>query len=193
MNERKEQHRAKFWEEFDPDAPGARADLARIRAGLGEPDASQQGLWRYYRVWVGDATYEYGAESWALSAEHYALTLFALHQQSQSQSMHRQHVRLGTALRQLRHQSPSPDAVDRRVRALVDSDDTVELYDHLRSLVPQLRGIGQGLDYTTLFWDFLGWNHPDKRFRICRAWAAQYSDWRPKGNTANGDDTAADD
>jgi CRISPR system Cascade subunit CasB len=174
-------HRPWFWERFDPREPYAGVTIADLYRGLGEPSGTVPSIWRYHRSTVRDLTVQRGLPDWGLTAEHHALTLFALHQQSQSRSMHARGVGLGTALRKLRlDPNTSSDAVDLQVKALVTADDTEELYEHLRAVVPRLKRLkdgAQGLDYTSLYWNLYHWNDHAKRTEVRRAWGAQYADW----------------
>lgn len=178
MTESKPKQTPRFWNDFDPESPLAGADLADLRQGVGQAPGTVASMWRHHRAAVHDGTFEHGFEDWKLTAEHQALTLFGLHQQSQNRTMHRPGIGLGTALRRLREApGTSEDALDLQMRALVSSDDTDELYEHLRALITRLRQIGQGADYSKLHTDLYYWNWPESRARVQRAWAAQYSSW----------------
>ena len=178
MTEAKSPQPSRFWDDFDPNAPFAGADLADLRQGIGQEPGTVASMWRHHRAAVHDGTFEHGFEDWKLTAEHQTLTLFGLHQQSHNRTMHQPGIGLGTALRRLREDtSTSEDALDLQIRALVSSDDTDELYEHLRALITRLSQIGQGTDYSKLHTDLYYWNWPESRARIQRAWAAQYSNW----------------
>lgn len=179
--------RPRFWEDFDPREPYAGAKLADLYRGLGEDPGTVPAIWQYHRSTVRDVTVERGLNDWALTAEHQALTLFALHQQSQSRSMHWPGIGLGKALRNLRlDPNTSNDAVDMQVRALATADDTAELYEHLRAIIPRLKRLkdgAQGLDYSKLYFNLYDWNDHAKRTEVRRAWGAQYSDWGRRPDT----------
>jgi CRISPR system Cascade subunit CasB len=172
--------RPKYWEDFSPAATRAGAELAALRRGVGQEPGSVPDLWRFHRVHISEYEADTGAPSDRLTAEHIALTLFAVHQQAQRQSMHREKTGFGTALRHLRQSDKYktiPDALDARVNALATSGDLPELTHHLRGLVTQLRGISQPLDYTRLYYDVLAWHVPEGQDRVRRSWGAQYYDW----------------
>jgi CRISPR system Cascade subunit CasB len=163
--------------------PGA--DLAKLRRGLGRGPGDVPEMWRFYTT----LNQEGHKTAW-FAAEHDALTLFALHQQSQSRPMHRSGVGLGTAVRSLRGEKDSDipgaeggggkpkldriDAVDRRFAAAATATSRSELVLHLRGLVTQLRGAGQGLDYTILHKELANWERPDRAPQIRRKWGSQY-------------------
>jgi CRISPR system Cascade subunit CasB len=140
-------------------------------------------MWRFYTTLKDD-----GLVSERLRAEHTALTLFAVHQQSQSRPMHVRSVGLGRAVRAL-HSGPnarfSQEAVDRRFAAAAAATSMVELTMHLRGLVSQLHDIGQELDYTQLFNDLVAWQHPDRVGQVRRRWGSGYFVWKadPEANT----------
>ncbi|MFF8414505.1 type I-E CRISPR-associated protein Cse2/CasB [Streptomyces omiyaensis] len=167
-----------YWEEFSATASGAGADLAALRRGLGQEAGGVPELWPYHRCVLPEYVAEEGHRDYRLTAEHAALTLFAVHQQHQQQPMHVAGVGTGVALRALRKSEKfSEEAVDRRVNAAATSTDTAELVHHLRGLVTQLRGIRQPLDYTRLYRDIRNWHFPEGQERVRRSWGAQYYAW----------------
>ncbi|WP_258037229.1 type I-E CRISPR-associated protein Cse2/CasB [Streptomyces sp. SM14] len=150
-------------------------DLAAMRSGLGQTAGTVPALWPYY------VTPTDGRRTAQLDAEHAALSLFGLHQQSRQTPMHRPGTHLGDALRALRHHdSISEDALDRRVAALVNATSVPTLLYRLRGLITQLRGIGQPLDYSRLMQDINDWRHPQARQRVRRAWGLAYHAWGPR-------------
>ena len=146
-------------------------------------------MWRHYRAVVPDNVAALGRIHPSLTAEHTALTLFAVHQQSQSTRMHREGSPLGASLRALRVSAfgDNPDALDRRVKAAAATDSVEELTVHLRGMVRLLRDQKIPLDYTALVQDLADWQYPDGRGRVRRRWGAQYYVW-----TAPGSDDADD-
>ncbi|WP_432107690.1 type I-E CRISPR-associated protein Cse2/CasB [Streptomyces sp. AA1529] len=188
-------HRGRwYWENFAPEERHSGADLAILRKGVGREAGDVWQISRYYR-----SINRSGETTFRLAAEHAALTLFALHQQSQPSSMHRAGVELGTAARRLHtpaakggkqgDRSPSEaqgepasgkfseEAVDRRMNQVATATDRTELVAHLRGLVTMLRGIGQPLDYTQLLQDIERWHYTDARVRIRARWGSHYFDW----------------
>jgi CRISPR system Cascade subunit CasB len=144
-------------------------DLAALRRGIGRPAGSVPQMWRYYTT-----LNERGDPSWALDAEHAALTLFAVHQQSQPKPAHRKGVGFGAAVRALRASGKfSEDAVDRRFAAAATATTLPEVAAHLRGLVTQLRGVSS-VDYTALFHDLRGWRDQVSRAEVRRRWGSQY-------------------
>jgi len=152
--------------------------LAALRRGIGREPGSVPAMWPYYTTLT-----ENGALTHPLRAEHLALTLFAVHQQSQRQPVHREGVGLGSAMLALRRdQDSSPDAVDRRFAAAATATSLSEVAHHLRGLITQIRGLTPqpGLDYSQLFWDLLSWQSPKRITRVRRTWGSQYFVWTPE-------------
>ncbi|NNM46440.1 type I-E CRISPR-associated protein Cse2/CasB [Knoellia koreensis] len=147
-------------------------DLAALRRGVGAEPGSIPLMWPMYTTFRPD-----GSVSPELRAEHHALALFGVHQQSQTSPMHRPGVRLGEALRALRESGRySESALDRRVAQCATADSLDEFAHHLRSLVTMLKTLPQpqGLDYTALTRDFLSWQRPHGRLRVRRRLGADY-------------------
>lgn len=163
-----------YWENFTPDDPYAGADLAALRKGLGREAGDVPQMWRFYRSVTSD-----GATSRRLTAEHAALALFALHQQSRRTCMHHPGTGLGLAARYLRLSGKhNPEGVDRRMQQVATATDVEELIGHLRGLVTLLRSIDQPLDYTQLRQEIERWHFPERQPRIRSHWGSDYFDWR---------------
>ncbi|GAA0505943.1 MULTISPECIES: type I-E CRISPR-associated protein Cse2/CasB [Streptomyces] len=153
-------------------------DLAALRSGLGHTAATVPALWPFYTSPTdGQVTPE-------LEAEHAALSLYGLHQQSQRRPMHKPRASVGEALRALRRSDRfSEEAVDRRVAAAVNATSVPTLVYRLRGLVTQLRTIGQPLDYDRLLRDIKDWHHPESRRRVRRSWGLAYHTWGSRPDT----------
>jgi CRISPR system Cascade subunit CasB len=168
-----------FWERLPSGKSPDGADLAALRVGVGREAGSVPSMWRHYTMLTAD-----GRLSTRLRAEHVALTLYAIHQQSQPTSVHRTGIGLGKAVHALRASEKfSPDAVDRRFNAVATATSLDECAHHLRGLVRQLRLISQGLDYTALVADLDGWQHPARIGRVRRDWGRQYFLGRDRADT----------
>lgn len=154
-------------------------DLAALRSGLGRPVMDSPKLWPFYNSEVDDALALRDEVSDEQKAEHAALALYGLHQQSQPDPMHRQGVKLGTALLRLRQSGKfSEEALDRRVAVMAEATSVTALLVHLRGLVTQLRSIRQPLDYTHLMSDIRRWHDPEQRAQVRLKWALGYQAWK---------------
>lgn len=160
--------------------PGA--DLAAIRRGIGRDAGSVPGMWPFYTELRPD-----GALTHALRAEHIALTLFAVHQQSQRRPMHHAGTGVGAAARALRDSGKfSADAVDRRFAAAATASGISEAAFHLRGMITQLRSISQPVDYDLLLRDLRDWQDPARAASVRRRWGSQYFAPRPGAQEAAG-------
>lgn len=132
--------------------PAAVAALARLRRGAGKKPDELLDILEYTldpRLVVGWVSDE---PSPSERAVHVAMTLFAVHQQSRGERMHRRGHGLGTALRALHpgDQRSLPDPLLRRFRMLGTADSSAELTHHLRGAVQLLRAGAVPLDYGLL-------------------------------------------
>ncbi|MFI8266577.1 type I-E CRISPR-associated protein Cse2/CasB [Streptomyces sp. NPDC085665] len=159
-------------------------DLAVLRRGLGRPAGTVLEMFAFYTCPVDDFAARRGEVSPAQEAEHMALALYGLHQQSQDRPMHRDGIGLGRAMRELRrHERTSEAAVDSRFQQTFSATSTHALQLRLRGLITQLRDIKQPLDYNQLTRDILHWNRPDSRTRVRRRWGLDYHAWTQKPAT----------
>ncbi|MFE5492611.1 type I-E CRISPR-associated protein Cse2/CasB [Streptomyces virginiae] len=156
-------------------------DLAVLRRGLGRPAGTVLEMFPFYTCPVDDFAARRGEVSAAQEAEHTALALYGLHQQSQDRPMHRDSIGLGRAMLELRrHERSSEAAVDARFQQAFSATSTPALQLRLRGLITQLRDIKQPLDYNQLASDLLHWSRPESRTRVRRRWGLDYYAWTQK-------------
>ena len=154
--------------------PAAVSALARLRRGAGKEAGTVLDVLEFtvsYRFWYGD---ESAAEDSAITARyenaaHLAMTLYALHQQSRSQRMHRRGQGLGSALRNL-DSGPTSPPITQRFRMLGTADSFDELSHHLRGIVQLLRNGSSSLDYGRLADELVAWQD-GRRERVQLSWA----------------------
>jgi len=163
--------------------------LSAMRRGFGVPAGAVPGMWPFYTTL--DAG---GRLTRTLRAEHVALSLYGLHQQSQSAPMHRVGIGLGRALGNLRVSGRySEAAVDSRFMQAATASDIDELGFHLRGLISQLKTLKppQPLDYTRVYADLRAWQQPAQVGRIRRRWASDYFRSRAADNDPKPSDRKA--
>ena len=181
------------WRRSTPGATPMRPtgqELAALRRGIGRQAGTVPELWPYYQTVNDDDLGKKGLVSNRLKAEHIALSLYGLHQQSQDKPMHKPGRGLGAAMRRLRSSDAfSADAVDRRFNAAATANTQHELTLHLRSLITLLRGQKIALDYTQLLEDLARWPFEEGRSRSRRRWGNDYFGW---SSPANNDAPTAD-
>lgn len=157
-----------YWNRFGGERQPPGDELAALRRGVsGEPGCAPS-MWRFMSA---------DAAGYRLAAEHHALALFAIHQQSQPGLVHRRDVPMARQFRKLQTSGRfSEDAVNRRFFAAVTASELTEVVHHLRGLVRQLRSLPgpTGFDYTRLVEDLYGWHFTEGRNRVRRAWGLAY-------------------
>lgn len=113
-------------------------------------------------------------------AAHAALTLYAIHQQSQPAAMHRAGYGLGRSVRALVLSDRSNEkAVRRRFEALGTASTFTELLDHARGLVRQLRSAAVPLDYGRLADDLAALQDLSAAAGVRLRWGREYHRARP--------------
>lgn len=149
------------------------ADLAALRRAAAQPVGADPRTWELTLAEVSPWARDDAATT-AEMAAHAAMTLYALHQQSRSQPMHRRGTGLGRAVRDLGRATGAEAAVRRRFEALGTAATFAELLHHARGLVRQLRSAGVALDYGRLTADLLDWQDPAKASAVRLRWGRDY-------------------
>jgi CRISPR system Cascade subunit CasB len=166
------------------------ADLAALRRAATQPVGADPRTWELALADVSPWARDDEATA-AETAAHAAMTLYALHQQSRSQPMHRRGAGLGSAVRELGRATSAEAAVRRRFQALGTAATFTELMHHARSLVRQLRSAGVALDYGRLTRDLLDWQDPAKASAVRLRWGRDYH--RVRVENADSQDTTTTD
>ena len=117
-------------------------------------------------------------EEWAM---HTALTLYALHQQSNDpfqHNMNRKNISLGLAASQLvlagGGDDDSRERVARRFHQVVLASDMPSMVYYLRSFIQLLRGADIGLDYPRLAKDLFRYQTPDETGAVRLNWGQDF-------------------
>ncbi len=167
----------------DPEAVGA---LAQLRRGIGREPGADYRLERY--LFVPGRLISFVPPDEPADAEyavHDAITLYALHQQSQQRPMHVFDSGLGAAVSTLIAKSDGPDGVRRRFAALGTSGTYQEAIYHLRGLTTMLRTHEVPLDYGLLADDLLTMRKPYGAARVRAAWGREFFRYRPESEPDN--------
>lgn len=174
-------------------SPAARADLARLRRGLGKPAGSVPEIWSLTVGAVPDTLSWHGDEpSWAEQAAHAALTLYALHQQSMPTPAHSPGTSFGSAVGRLRFSAQrSEEAVTRRFMAAATAGSMAGVLTHLRGLITLLRGERRGIDYAALADDLSRLVAPGGAPVVRLAWGRAFYRSAPETEHENTELTAA--
>lgn len=178
-------------------SPAAVAALARLRRGAGKPAGTVLDVLEFTvsdEFWFGD---ERNADDSAVTrryenACHLAMTLWAVHQQSRGDRMHRRGRGLGAALRLL-EPADTVGPVAQRFRMLGTAESFEELGHHLRGVAQLLRARSAPLDYGLLADELVRWQAGD-RSRVQLAWGRGfYRTGRPRPSDPASSDPASSD
>ena len=159
-----------------PEHPN-KAMLANLRRGIGRAPGDIPALWgAFFHDLPQGLQSDRGKASPAEWAIYTALTLYALHQQGQSSSMHRSGNGLGYAVHKLAapEKSPEESSVFRRFNALATASSAEELAHHLRGIIQLLRREGIPLDYAQLAEDLYWMQFSATAPRVRLRWAEDY-------------------
>lgn len=110
---------------------------------------------------------------------HHALTLFAVHQQSQPTSVHAPGQTFGRAVRILAERGRGERSVHetpvyRRFIAAASAGQLSQLIVHVRGLVGQLRAEKIGFDYVRFAEDLYSMSQPSRRAGVQRRWSRDF-------------------
>ncbi len=179
--------------QYSHDKAAAVASLAKLRRAYGQPPGADPLAWSETLAFLGDGIgWGDDAPTPAEVAAHNALTLFALHQQSQRTAfMHRPGVGLGRATARLmvaRNGGGEPDKADptmRRFHALGTATTFAEISHHARGLIGLLKSESIGLDYGMLTDDFIDLQNPRRADSVRLAWGRQFYRTQPSSPEAS--------
>ena len=158
---------------------GVRADLARLRRGIGKDPGELPELWPITLQDLDEALLsKTGEATFAERSIQTTLALFALHQQGKdlkNQPMHSEKQNLGTSIRMLGSSDKgNADAIKRRFNVLATSDSTEELTHHLRAMIMLLKASSVPTDYRSLSSDLYWFQFPEQRDRIRLRWGQDF-------------------
>lgn len=182
-------------DEYHADKSAAVRDLAILRRGVSQRPGADARLVGLTMAGIHpDPTGLSDDPTDAERAAYAALTLFALHQQSQrTKSMHRKDYSFGRSARLLGRRSNAQDAVRRRFTAVATATTTDELLHHARGLVQQLRAHEIPLDYGRFARDLYFLQQPSAADRVRLAWGRDFYRVRHAEDDRDSADTADDD
>lgn len=156
------------------DSSAAVAALARLRRGAGKPAGSVLDIVEYTHDEAFVRGWNSEEPSYAENAAHAALTLYAVHQQSQRQGVHAAGRRFGGAVRKLAPEVRPDGPVARRFAALGAADSFTELSHHLRGLVQLMRAHDVKVDYGLLARDLWLWQLPGRADGVRLRWGRDF-------------------
>jgi len=161
----------------------SRATLARLRRGLGKRPGELPDLLEF--VVDPDAPAARGDEPTRSEVAAYtALTMYGLHQQSQSRRMHLPGASFGEAVGSLRLTGNDVNAgVVRRFQSLATATDMREFVQHTRGLITLLRSAERGFDYGRFARDLVHFQEPRRADRVRLDWGRDFYRTTPTSDT----------
>lgn len=154
-----------------------RAKLANLRRGVGKMPGELPDLWGAFLNDLPESILENDYErifaEWAI---YLSLTLFALHQQSNSRSVHEENISLGKAASYLieNNNDQERERILHRFEPIVTAKDMPELSHHIRGFIQLLRSKGIKLDYVMLAKDIYEFQSDDKRKSLLLRWGRDF-------------------
>ncbi|MFI0350953.1 type I-E CRISPR-associated protein Cse2/CasB [Actinomadura sp. 9N407] len=167
---------------FLADRPSAVGALAQLRRGAGKLPQDVPELWGVTgaeRLFAQENSFgDQKQETRAEAAYFLAVTLYALHQQSQGTPMHQHGVDLGQAVRRLMPKGEIEETIRRRfVRVGTAATPDVLAY-RLREVISLLRGAGIPLDYGRLGRQLYKAQTPDGLSEVRRDWGRSFHTYK---------------
>ncbi|MDR0960735.1 MAG: type I-E CRISPR-associated protein Cse2/CasB [Propionibacteriaceae bacterium] len=172
------------WLEKTIESSTTKATLAHLRRSLGHSPGEDPRVWS---VTLDEVPYAHKPgsddpvpEEWAI---HTAMALFALHRQSQTETVHGRGIGFGQAVHNLEKAQAGPgdsgdqvSPVRRRFNQVVTATTFDEAVVHMRGLIAQMRSASAPirLDYGRLADDLLAFQRPGGADQVRRRWGRQY-------------------
>lgn len=157
------------------EASSANASLARLRRAVNRRPGADPEVWQETFDGFPPALMGAGDEPSRFEfAAHAAITLYAIHQQSQRLPMHQQGFGIGGAARRLGVATDSIDAVLRRFQTLGTATSFDETVYHARALLTQLRGARIPLDYARFAVDLANIQDGRRADAVRLSWGRDY-------------------
>ena len=155
-----------------PGSNQRRAELAKLRRGIGHAPGELPELWGTFLQGMPEDFQSSSGPSAAEWAVYLALTLYAVHQQGNDRLMNCPGSTLGRAVRQLAERNSAGQdwteaSVLRRFNALATAEEITEISHHLRGMIQLLRAAKDGgipLDYPQLAADLYELQCTDPRY-----------------------------
>ncbi len=156
---------------------GGKAMFANLRRGAGKTPGELPELWGVFLNGIPDEMLsrngEPTKEEWAI---YIALTMFALHQQGNSESIHKDGISFGRAAAMLMNDQTDDERerVLRRFGPAVTANDMYELSHHMRCLIELMRNKGIKLDYVMLAKDIYDCQFSEGKKKVQLRWGQDF-------------------
>lgn len=159
------------------DTSAGKAQLANLRRGVGKVPGELPELWGMFLNDLDeDLLSTNGKPTYAEWSIYLSLTMFALHQQGNGESVAVKDKSLGKAAAELMNENTDEERnrILRRFGPVVTAKDMYELSHHLRSLVQLMKATGVGLDYVKLAVDIYDFQCDNIRKKVQLKWGQDF-------------------
>ncbi len=156
---------------------GGKTQLANLRRGVGKVPGELPELWGMFLNDLDeDLLSTSGKPTYAEWAIYLSLTMFALHQQGNSESILAEGKSMGKATAELMNENTDEERkrVLRRFGPVVTAKDVYELSYHLRSLIQLMKSNGITLDYVRLAVDIYDFQYDNIRKKVQLKWGQDF-------------------
>lgn len=155
----------------------SKARLAQLRRGINRKPGEIPELWGLFLQDLPEELMRNNGEpSYAEWAIYTALTLFALHQQGNSEPMNvsGEENRLGSAVARLVRTKGDEERVGFKMSLVANSDDMIELSYRLKNVIQLLRSENIKLDYVDLAKDLYVFQFTDSADKVRLKWGQDF-------------------
>lgn len=166
--------------EKDFTAGSTKAELAELRRGIGKTPGELPNLWGSFLLELPEELEEDAKHSdtptYAEWAVYTALTLYALHQQGNAETVNSEEdtYRLGRAVKKLVHSEDDEERIMRRFSAMATAAEPTELAHYLRSIIQLLKAENVKLNYADLACDLYNYQFENGRNNVRLKWGRDY-------------------
>lgn len=155
-----------------------KAALAHLKNAIGKPPGSVANISEYVIEGVPGKAYGDAPTNQEI-ATHYAMTLYAFHQQGKTESMHRSGISLGAAIARFEMQTNHPadekkSSIRTRMDAVTLSNGSASIASTLRGIVGQLKSKDIPLDYGRLAEDICSLLYEKRNAKVPLYWGRSY-------------------
>lgn len=156
---------------------GGKAMLANLRRGAGKTPGELPEIWGAFLNELPDEMQSRnGVPTKAEWAVYITLTMFALHQQGNSESVHQDGIGFGKAVAKLMNEQTDDERerVLRRFGPAVTANDMYELSHHIRCLIELMRNKSIKLDYVMLAKDIYDYQFSEGQQKVRLCWGQDF-------------------
>lgn len=157
---------------------GGKATLARLRRGIGKTPGEIPELWGIFlNELPARLTSNNGIPTSAEWAVYISMTLFAMHQQGSSDSVHAEGISFGKAVAGLMDENTDEERgrIMRRFAPIITAKDMPEFSHHMRCMIQLFKANEKiHLDYVKLAEDIYDFQYEESRKKVQLRWGQDF-------------------